>query len=317
MKHVFLCLFMMNSIYCFSQKGSFFNPPIDTNYINKLPSKWSARLYSASKYNQFHFWNDTVSTRFYPDTKIGLGAGVSYNNFALDLSANIYSSNPSEKSKNIGLLSSLYANQNIFEFSLQTYSHFSSNVTGSSGDEIQSEFRKDISAFNLGINYNYNFNYKKFSFNAPFIATQIQKRSAGTPLAGAYWSYFHLHSDTPLLIINELPGLGTDSFFTYANLFTVGITGGYAYTFVLPAHLYITLSGNVKLAYNAGSTSNLTLPFQIIPGFLTRNAIGYSGLKIYGFVSGLLDYNVVKIRNNEYLSYDPIKIKVLVGYRFH
>jgi Domain of unknown function (DUF4421) len=215
------------------------------------------------------------------------------------------------------LLSSLYAGQNIFEFSLQTYSHFSSNVTGSSGDEIQSEFRKDVSAYNLGINYNYNFNHSKFSFNAPFIATQIQKRSAGTPLAGGYVSFFHVHSDTPLLIVDKFPAFSADSLFTIADLFTIGLTAGYAYTFVLPAHLYITLSGNVKLAYNAGSTSNHTLPFQVMPGFLTRDAVGYSGRRIYGFISGLLDYNEVKIRTNEYVSYDPIKVKALVGYRFH
>lgn len=292
---------------------------IDTSFINSRTSVWSVRVYGISKYNQFSISDGNTNALFYPDIKLGIGLGFSYRNLALDLAFNISSSNPIHKSENIGFISSLYFNQYLVDAELQFYNHYTISEKDISSGELFSQYRTDINVINTGLNYNYNFNYRKFSFNAPFIGTEIQKHSAGSPLLGVYANYFDLRADSsifPTIANNEI---NPQSKFTQVNLASVGITAGYAFTFVLPHHFYITLSLTPKIGVSAGqvkTNSYQDVPLSLTPGILTRNAVGYSGKKFYGFISVLGDYNILRIRAGNDLYYDPVKAKILIGFRF-
>lgn len=310
----FCFLFITHS---FAQAPKKLEATQDTNYIKLLAAKWSFRLHAITKYNQFIYSGPGFAASYKPDVKIAFGIGASYKNLALDLGLNLISTDPEHKSKNLALLSSMYFGPHVMEITAQLYQHYSDDVSDKNEELLSDQFRPDIHTINLGLNYNYNFNHRKFSFDAASIGTQIQKRSAGTPLAGAFLTYFNLDADSTI-IASEFAN--PDAMIAKANLFSGGISAGYAYIFVLPAHLYVMLSLTPKLALNAGNAetnTNHAIPVNISPGLLTRDAIGYSGNRFYGFISLLADYNSLKTEEGNHFSYDPVKLKMLLGYRFN
>jgi hypothetical protein len=291
----------------------------DTNYIKYQTARWSIRAYGISKYNEFTFSDQTARALFYPDIKLGVGLGISYHNLALDVALNIYSDNRGHESENFSLVSALYFNQNLLDLEFQLYNRYTVSVNDAATGGTLSQYREDISVINAGINYDYNFNYRRFSFNAPFIGTQIQKHSSGSPLVGVFLNYFNLSADSsiiPKVLDNEFnPQLRL----TEANLVSIGFTAGYAFTLVLPDHFYITLSVTPKLGVTSGEitgANNQSVPIGLTPGVLTRNSVGYAGKKFYAFLSVLGDYNMISLGGNNTLYYDPLKAKFLIGYRF-
>jgi hypothetical protein len=84
----------------------------------------------------------------------------------------------------------------------------------------------------FNFNFYYAFNHKKFSYPAAFTQMFLQKRSAGSILAGGE---LHLNSITIGDTINS------DEVFRLTNM-TCGIGVGYGYNFVLPRHWLIHIS---------------------------------------------------------------------------
>src|SRR6185436_1586728 len=135
-------------------------------------------------------------------------------------------------------------------------------------------------------------------------------------LAGVFVNYFYLQADSSIISSEHA---NEDALITGAKLLSTGLSAGYAYVFVLPAHFYIMLSLTPKLGLNSGvikTETDRNVPVNITPGFLTRNAIGYSGKRIYSLLSVLVDYNAINTGSQNHLSYDPVKVKMIVGYRF-
>jgi len=314
--YLLLAFFCFCSAAAISQPSPKWQSKLDTNYIQVLAAKWSLRFHTISKYDQFTVSGPGYAASFKPDVKIAFGIGASYKNLAIDLGLNLISSDPEHKSKNLALLSSMYMGANVIEIFAQKYQNYTVQVYNVNDEPIVDQFRTDIRTYNFGINYHYSFNHRRFSFDAASLGTQVQKRSAGTPLVGGYLSYFNLTADSAILSSNYA---NSDAQITRANLFAGGISAGYAYFFVLPAHFYVMLSLTPKLGLNGGnikSTEDKQIPISVSPGFLTRNAIGYSSKKFYGFLSALIDYDMGSTGSNNTFSYDPVKIKLLVGYRF-
>lgn len=323
MKFIFLFLiyFGVDISISDAQEWGFFLPqPPDTDYVKTVPSTWALRPYTAFKYDQFFINGDSkYRAIFQPDIKLGLGLGGTYKFLSLAAGITVYSSDKEHRSQDIDFSTSVYASQHLAEITLQLYNFFTGRFINSSGDEVYSQFRSDIRTFNAGLNYNYNFNHKQISFNAPFVGSAIQKRSAGTVLVGAYFMYFDLRSNESIIPPGAQPYFNTEAQISEANLLTVGITGGYAYTFVLPDHLFMTFSITPKIGLNAGEikTSGYNnIPFSVLPGFLTRDAIGYNWKKMYCLFSVYGDYNIVRLGSGNNFIYDPAKVRLMYGLRF-
>ncbi len=320
MKFFLLVLFsLLVSNSSFSQKIKAPPKTPAPDYITKEASKWSLRVYSATKYDQFNLVGKSFNAAFKPDVKLSGGIGASYKNLTLDLAANLFSSDRAHKSKNVALLSSMYSHAHLVELTIQVYRHYTAQVYNAQHEQLFSLFRRDIHTFNFGLNYNYNFNRTRFSFDACFIGTQIQKRSAGAPIGGAYFSYIDIASDSSLISPSLFEELSITESISDAKLFTGGISAGYAYTLVLPFHFYIMAAATPKLGLQAAEIKKdnyHTVPLNFTTGVLMRSAIGYAGKKYYSFFSVLTDYNSIYIEPGNSISYDPVKVKLLFGFRF-
>ncbi len=302
--------------------------PIDTLYIGNNPYKWSGRIYSQTKYNRLNINSDSGSTNkvfFTPNTKFAIGLGASYYNLFLDLGANVNFTRKSDtvsQTKNADLLGSIYAIQHIFDYTFQLYQgFFADTVKRLLGEENPETFRQDLRIFNVGANYNYLFNYRRFSFTAPFIGIQLQKKSAGSPMAGVFFSYYDLRADSGILPVKLSSRFNEKANISEANVLSAGLLGGYAYTLVLPLHFFITLSANPGISLNIGDAKSIKYysighPATISFKLLSRNAVGYTGTRWYGFFSWVADANYVPIGYGNRLIYNVGKVKLLVGYRF-
>jgi len=296
----------------------------DSSYYSKYATHWSGRSYVVSKNQAFSLSNRSNNEKitYDPNAKAALGLGISYGNYALDLGFAISNKKEDEiyPTKSVDILSGLYNGQHVFDFSFQWYAGFFSSLPDSGGDTAQRTFRSDIRTFEVGIEYNYNFNYRRFSFNAPFIGTQIQKKSAGAPLAGVFMNYYDLRADKDIIPPPADSNFNNQAQLSEANLLTTGLLGGYAYTFVLPKRFTLTASITPGISFNIGDIKTQDYysfghPFTVSPKVVAKLAAGYGGKKFYCHLTYLYDGNYVNIGNKNEFNYNMSKLKFMVGLR--
>ncbi len=308
-----------------AQNILFHKTTYDSAYIIKEASVYSIRAYSVSKYNHFNLRDNSENkVAFVPDYKIAIGLGFSYKNLALDLGIPVFhTTKDTIHTKNLDFIGAFYPNQNLFDIIAQSYKGLFLNPDGSKGtNSFPRQFRKDIKTLNLGIDYSYLFNYKRYSFIAPYIGTEIQRKSAGSLLAGGFVSYYHLTADSSIIPVGISGDLNESLQINKASLFSFGLTAGYAYTLVLPKRFFITLSATPGISFNTGevttvNNSKSNKPFTASFKLVSHDAIGYGGKKFYGLATVFIDNNYVSIANKNRLDYFPGKVKFILGYRFN
>ena len=152
----------------------------DTLYIAEPWGKWSISL--NENFTQHYYYQITDWTSFPIRNRLGssTGIGVSYLGAGVGLSVDFKKLNG--KTKDSELFLKYYSNSfggdlNIFNI----------------GDFYDTRFKTDISYKNnmKGVNINtyYAFNHRKFSYPAAFSYSYIQKKSAGSVIAGL--SFYH------------------------------------------------------------------------------------------------------------------------------
>ncbi|MCY7409436.1 MAG: DUF4421 domain-containing protein [Chitinophagales bacterium] len=321
----FVLLFFLQSNKSFCQvKFTLIKTDIDSSYIERRPSSWSARIFGVSKSQTFSLsdLNSNLKVSFVPNAKASLGLGVSYGNFALDLGVNISHTKKDtlNQTKSFDFLSTLVTNQHVLGFNFQLHGGFFSSTQIPLVDTPANSFRSDIRTFNLGINYLYNFGYRKFSFNAAFLGAQIQKQSAGAPVVGVFFTYYDLRSNDNLIPTDLHSSFSSYGQISEANLLSSGLLAGYAYTLVLPKSFYISVSLVPGIAFNIGDAKSenyyhIGHPVTVSPKLESLNAVGYGGKKFYAVLSYSIDQNFVNLGNKNQLNYNASKAKFVFGIR--
>jgi len=297
--------------------------PYDSNYIDRQPSKYGVRIYSSMKQNTFYFVNQKWSDRieFQPAQKIAAGIGFSYKSFALDLGFAVYrhSLSPDQQTKGFNFIGTLYRGRNNIDITFEINNGFSATVKDSSG-ATKNITRNDVDALNFGVNYNYLFNYKKLSMNAAYSGTQIQKKSAGSPLLGVFVGDMNVVSGDSLISHDVASEINAAPRGDQANVFSFGITGGYAYTLVLPHRFYLSAYATPGISFSLSQSPRDSSDFYKntihLGGKLIAHAsAGYAGKKFYVLLPVGIDVNIVGLGNKDFLVYTPTKLKLVFGYR--
>ena len=288
---------------------------VDSSFINKYPSTWSAQIYFQNTNNQFglkdHLFHESISSD--PINRQSLGAEISYRNLAVSLGFGLnHSSN--EPTSNVNLLGSYYNNMNAVDFGFQLHRGYNISVGNNS------VFRSDIRTFNFGFQYNYVFNFKQFSYNAAFSSGEIQRKNAGSVIAGLFLTYYDLAANTSIadsdLVISEQAKISE------ANLLSAGLVAGYAYTLVLPFKLYATISLTPGISFNLGDYKSDVYysfgnPFTLSAKLVSHDAFGYDNGRIFSSVNVLIDDNFVNLQQHLTFHYDLSKWNLVFGYRFN
>jgi hypothetical protein len=227
----------------------------DTTFIQTFPEFITGRFYLSQKFTNLEFFDDSQNRNIYydPNTTLNLGIGATVNGFTLNLAYGFDFLNPDVgkgKTKYLDLQSYTYTRHSVIDFYGQFYNGLYLDNTSDIIPEWEDPFyvRPDMRLRLFGLSYLYLFNGEKFSYAAPFVHNEVQKKSAGSFLLGGEVALVYADSDSSLIstLVDEdlfvpLRGIREVAFFDF------GPKGGYSHTFVFAKYMFLTLSLNVRL----------------------------------------------------------------------
>jgi hypothetical protein len=159
----------------------------------------------------------------------------------------------------------------------------------------------------------YVFNHRKFSYPAAFAQSTVQRRSAGTPIAGISYTRHKLSVDFERLdqfLKEHLPDIDVpiDSALRFGTIkyIDVAMTGGYAYNWVFAKNWLLSTSLSVGLGYKRSSGDlkergfsfrNFSFNNLNIDG-IGRMGIVYNNTRWFAGISGIL--HVYNYRKNTF-----------------
>jgi|SRR5690348_12161768 len=250
----------------------------DSAYYIYFPNSITARLYTSQKYSRFNLKAKNAPTLHYlPNTTFNLGIGATYHNFSLNLAYGFGFLNPGKKtnkSRYLDLQTHFYQPKWVTDVYGQLYKGF--HLPGSFNEPVKNYYRKDLQLYLFGLSRYYIFNSEKFSYRASFKQNELQKKSAGTLLAGLELYYGIVKADSNLIpkSVNEKY---PQKNLTKINYLSIGPGIGYAYTQIMARHFFITgsITGNLAFSFaNEHLKYNSSAHFSLNPVTRFRIATG-------------------------------------------
>lgn len=241
---------------------------IDTTYIKTYKQKLAIRIFSAKDLMLLTQESPSGEDKTYiPNNPVKIGLGLSIRNTILNLKMGYGFDFMRDKE---------YGKTKSFDFQLHNYSRrlaldlFIQRYKGFY-DEDESirpiRLYPDLEMKQLGVSAQYIFNYNKFSYKAAFQQGERQAKSAGSILAGIGIYQTQIKSDSSFL------HNGRNSL----DNFQFGISGGYAYTWVLGTKWALTASSTVGINFGSEHLSRFgKQKLEIYPNVFPRLAAVYN-----------------------------------------
>ncbi len=307
-------------------------PFCDTNYVKTFSKVFTIGLPVSSKMLRMEFGDKTSenSLLYYPATTYSPGLFINTRLFGfyimpgfLGIHQNVAKTG---KSGFNDYQFNIYGKRFFYDINLQLYQGFYLNNTNAfkAYQHLENYYqRPDLFAIAAGFNVYYVFNNKKFSYRGAFSFTQSQIKSAGSFITGSYFSTFAFWADSSV-VGSQIQ----ESFKQFSNMksgtsVSAGLSFGYAYTFVLNKHFYVSTSVIPGLGFNqiniertdstvfsGGSDVSLKINY--------RFAIGNDNKKwFYGFAFLRDDYYSLSKNAPVEINYHVGKFRFFVGRRFN
>lgn len=269
----------------------------DTAYIEDHTEDITFRLYGSRKFTSYDIIDrkQKKNILYRPNTPFNIGVGFNYRFIGINLGFNFpFINRHNEKFGNtryIDLQSHIYLRKLVVDFYGQSYKgYYVANPEKVFGKEYarQNPYpqRPDIRNRGLGLNVQYIFNDKRFSYRAPNLQNEYQKKSAGSFIVGGEFFLANIKGDSSLIPSNILD----TTFLREKHYYKSGIASlaaniGYAHTFVYRQHFFLSLSvttglGAAKtgLHYDNGEVShNVGLQFSNT----IRASLGYNSSRYF------------------------------------
>lgn len=245
---------------------------IDSTYIGHFKEDFSAKIYVVDKSATFEKENDgrnkdlqEVTYRTNKPMSIGLGVGLKGFSFSFGYGFDVLRDKKRGKTNSLEFQHHWYGRKWMYDFFLQQHKGFYNEKRN---DDKTYTLHPDIKMNMYGGSLQYIFNNKKFSYNAAMNQTEKQLKSAGSILAGISLYYSKVRSDTTI-IFDKLTS-------NHENL-QFGISGGYAYTWVINKRLF--LAGSASIGLNMGNNypnGFFRKKMEFYPTINSRIAFGYN-----------------------------------------
>ncbi|MBN1599816.1 MAG: DUF4421 domain-containing protein [Bacteroidales bacterium] len=332
MRRLFFLFIYILTFIQISAKNEDSTDVINNIYFESLKDKLTIYIYGISKFNDFQLKNTDRNDiiKYSPNSNLNLGLGFNYRWVGIGAAFNFkFINNDNEiygETSSMDLQLDLYSRRVLFTGSMQYYKGFYwKNV-----DEYYSDWsiedsviiRPDISTFTFSTSAIYTFNNDKFSFKAAFANNEWQKKSAGSWLAGSYFSLYGVNADSTLV-----PDIAMSSYPLYDSLaalysYSIGGSFGYAYSLVIKEHFFISAAlmlGISVQTYKAQDINATILDSGVKLSTKShfRFAIGFNSERMYYGISAVADSYLTKNEKQSELSYNFGKIRIFYGYRFN
>ncbi len=304
----------------------------DTNYVASYLDHLTTRVYASIKTAEISMRDGNIKKNliYHPNDAIILGFGFNYGILGLNIGFNFPFINNDDaqygKTDYLDLQTHIYLRSIILDIYIQYYRGYHLTkphdwiTNWPSSDTFPT--RPDLNSISIGMNGHYIFNNKKFSYRAPFLQNEWQKKSAGSFLLGGSMFYVDTRGDSSLI------PLGDTSFFegihfTQSRIANVGVNAGYAQTFVVKQHFFLTLSligglsGGGSWMYTSEEGEPDRSGFTVAGNISGRIALGYNSKRAFVGISylGLFVRNQSPVPNT-WLGYDTGMFRFNIVYRF-
>jgi len=310
------------------------NKKIDTTYIKSYYDQLLVRTYGITKYNTLSFIDNLSRNQFnfIPNSEINLGLGVNYKWFGLNAAFSSPAINNDDhklgETRSFDIQADLYGRRHLVNVVYQDYEGFRLTKNNFILPQISisdSLFKKrsDINTRAFGINGFYNFNNRRFSFLSSFIQNEWQKKSAGSFFVGGYFSWLRMNSDSsfvPHTIQENFPLFSNVKQSEFTNL---GVSGGYAHTFVFFKHFFITLSaaggigGELSSTFSDNEEEFYWRETSINYAAFTRGALGYNEDSFHIGMSFSSNFNTYHERRMSRIIYQSGNVRFYFVKRFN
>lgn len=223
----------------------------DTNYVVNYAKNLIIRGYVSQKYSfqRIVDSDENMKLSYRPSQGYSVGVGINYKFLGLNIGTVLPFAKSSVSrygdTRALDLQSHLYLRRFTVDIFSGIYKgqYLKNSVDVLSfvpGGKFYS--RNDLRSYSGGLNFYVNLNPKRYSFRAPFLQNERQKRSAGQPMAGLEIYLVGARADSSIVPSNlKNTNFFNDSDFREWQFFTSNVTGGYAYTFVIHQRFFVML----------------------------------------------------------------------------
>lgn len=284
--------------YCLSQ---------DSTYIAKFSQDFSTRIYFADKFTALNYEDASAKEFEYrPNSPVSIGLGISWRNTSLSFGYgfNFMRNMKKGKTRSLDFQYHYYGRKVVLDLFFQKYKGF---FIEDEKDKDAITLYPDIKIRQYGIYGQYVFNGNKFSYQAAFNQSERQLKSVGTILLGGGIYYNRLENDSTLILNgkNKLKNL------------QIGVSGGYAYTFVFKKRYFASLSMTVGLHAGYESLDRIGKDkIEISPTMFPRFSMGYQHNNWSAAITAVNNRVYVLYSEKSKLGFDTGAIQVTFVKRF-
>ncbi len=309
---------------------SFLQDDLDTLHVISYSKELTMRMLLMNRELNFRFRdreNRNASVSYSPNRQFSFGVGAVYANIGGTLSVQI-ARNQARRAARYGDTEYLDIQLNGYgpkvgaDLNIQSYRGFYNNnptvadVDWQPGQPYPQ--RPDLRVLHTGLNLYYIHNHSHFSYQAAFINTKQQIKSAGSFLVMISMNGITYQADTTLIADPDGKGFSGYTDIRQGQFFAISAMPGYAYTRVYK-NFYAT--GALNLGVGPQYQRYERLPdtfYNRLANAMRINgrlAGGYNGKQFITGVSLVLDYSDARIEN---LVFDIIthNVRGFIGYRF-
>ncbi|MCK5136915.1 MAG: DUF4421 family protein [Bacteroidales bacterium] len=306
----------------------------DTNYIKIYKDELTTRMFLSRKQNGYTLSDRLLNPwiRYKTNDNLLLGIGYTYSFLTLNLAVKMPFINRDDdiygKSKYVDLQSHTIFRSYILDLYIQwNKGYYISNpdeVFETRSSSTVYPYRGDLRTNILGLNIQYLFNSSRYSYKASFLQNEFQRKSAGSPILGIE-GYWMLGMGDSLIVPGSIPPRDfVDNVpFNQADLFNVGLNGGYAYTFVWKESIYLSLSSVIGLAcaqsvmHNTETSGSYRSGISLGINNVTRASLGFNKNDFFIGVS-YIGFTMTNLAggDNDWISYSTGNIRFNVVKRF-
>lgn len=304
----------------------------NSKYIESFSDSLILKLAVVQKFTRLEIEDNFSKNRieFSPNRDISIGAGFQYKWLGLTFTYKMPGVNNDDdkfgETTQLDLQASLYLRKFVVDFDLHRYKGFYiDNPRKLYPDRANSDpypQRDDLTTTFIGGDVLYIFNHKKFSYRAAFIQNELQKKSAGSFILGAYFSRLRISADGN--IINpELENLfSKDIQFETASYSNYGVSVGYAHTFVIKKKFFISISPNIGGAIQYSKIDNVdpelnATKTEFAPKIFSRFSAGYHWNKYFIVATSQVDNFLLNKTANVEMDYSVGNIRFFIGRKFN
>ena len=298
--------------------ASFQKVTTDTNYIVRPKSRLTIRLlsnFSGARFKMIErergLENQVLNLK--SDMKWTLTSSINYRGLNVALSVN--PGHIFDWYHDMEFNINMYGNKMGADLIFQRTENVSGNIDyGDYKQEIPEEMLKTSS---VDANYYYVFNHRKFSYPAAFTQTYIQKRNAGSFIAGASF-------ESVVMDIGEKWRFLEDEDYRVMDVKLLGVGVGYGYNFVPTSSWLVHLSTlptfiiwkDMNLEHD-GYSSRGSHPFSLPNMLVTArlSIVHYFDNKFTGFTA-VINHSHLGQSGTDMVDHTKWRVRLLYGIRF-